>query len=100
MFSLSGILAAAKAAGLTGTTLTNFVQTVAGNSPTTAAKGIFTTMLANINEPTIVNDEAVKLGEIQNIPSGVEILIPELTAATTADGRIAIIRDMETALGE
>ena len=94
-----GVLAAAKQFGLSGTSLTGFIQSLALNSPATVGKGILTGMLANISSAAVIQDECVKLGEVVNMPNGVLELIPALEAAATPEARIEVIRDMQTALG-
>jgi hypothetical protein len=80
--SLNSIISTLKAAGLSGTTLTTAVSTLAANSPTAAIQTLCQTVLQNSANPTVVKDCCVKLAEIPNLPIAVANLIPSLAAAT------------------
>lgn len=98
MSTLSNIISTLKAAGLSGTTLTQAIQTIAGASPTAAIQANCTTILANASNPAVVKDMATKIAEISNLPPAVAALLPGLTAATTPEAVVEAVRDIETAL--
>jgi hypothetical protein len=97
--TLNNIVTVLKSAGLTGTTLTGAIQSIAGNSPTSAIQAACTTILANSANPAVVKDMATRIAEIPGVPIAVANVLPILQAATTPDQVIEAVRDIETALG-
>jgi hypothetical protein len=97
--SLNSVVSILQSAGVTGTALSTAISGLFAASPTTAINATCQVILANSNNPTVVKDEAMKLGEIPNLPLAVANLIPSLTAANSAPEVVQAVQNIETAIG-
>jgi len=99
MTTLGNLFSTLTSLGLTPSTVTSVVQSLAANSPTTQIKALCTSILANSSNPAVLRDLITKLAEVPNTPVAVSNLLPSLEAATTPHDVVQAIRDIESALG-
>lgn len=97
-FNLNDIVTVLKNAGITGSTLTTAVTTLATNSPSAALHTLATQVLANSGNPTVVKDLAVKMAEVPNLPNGIMPYITNVANAADPSSVLKAVQDLETFL--
>lgn len=97
-FNLNDIVTVLKNAGITGTTLTTAVSTLASNSPSTALHNYAMQVLSNSGNPTVVKDLAVKMAEVPNLPNGVMPYVSEIGNAADPAAVLKAVTDLESFL--
>jgi hypothetical protein len=97
-FNLNDIVNVLKNAGITGSTLTTAISTLASNSPSAALHTLATQVLANSSNPTVVKDLAVKMAEVPNLPNGIMPYITNVANAADPSSVLKAVQDLETFL--